>query len=64
MEFVIKKCIMLKMKSGKIIEGMELPNQETIRTLDKKKITRTGEYWKSQHHQTEWDEQKKKGKST
>ena len=35
MEFGIEKCAMLIMKSGKRhqTEGMELPNQEKIRTL-------------------------------
>ena len=35
MEFGIEKCTMLVMKSGKrhLTEGMELPNQDKIRTL-------------------------------
>ena len=35
MEIDREKCAMLKMKSGKrqITEGIELPNQERIRTL-------------------------------
>ena len=35
MEFGIEKCVKLIMKSGKIqtTEGIELPNQERIRTL-------------------------------
>ena len=35
MEFGIKKCAMLVMKSGKrqLIDGMELPNQDKIKTL-------------------------------
>ena len=35
MEFGIEKCAMLIMKSGKrhITDGMELPNQDKIRTL-------------------------------
>ena len=38
MEFGIEKCAMLVMKSGKrhMTEGIELPNQEKIRTLGKK----------------------------
>ena len=38
MEFSRKKCTMLIMKSGKgyITEGIELPNQERIRTLREK----------------------------
>ena len=37
--FGIEKCAMLIMKSGKrhMTEGMELPNQEKIRTLEEKK---------------------------
>ena len=40
MEFGIKKCAMLVMKSGKrhLIDGMELPNQDKIRTLGEKDI--------------------------
>ena len=40
MEFSIEKYAMLIMKSGKkrITELMELPNQESIRTLGAKKI--------------------------
>ena len=35
MEFGIEKCAMLVMKSGKrhLTDGMELPNQDKIRTL-------------------------------
>ena len=35
MEFGIEKCSMLVMKSGKrqLIDGMELPNQDKIKTL-------------------------------
>ena len=35
MEFGLEKCAMLVMKSGKrhITDGMELPNQDKIRTL-------------------------------
>ena len=38
-EFGIEKCAMLVMKSGKrhITDGMELPNQDKIRTLGEKK---------------------------
>ena len=38
MEFGIEKCAMLVMKSGKrhIREGIELPNQEVMRTLGEK----------------------------
>ena len=40
MEFGIEKCAMLVMKSGKwhLIDRMELPNQDKIRTLRKKEI--------------------------
>ena len=39
MEFGIEKCVMLVMKSGKqhLTDGMELPNQDKIRTLGEKK---------------------------
>ena len=35
MEFVIEKCAMLVMKSGKrqLTDGMELPGQDKIKTL-------------------------------
>ena len=38
MEFGIEKCAMLVMKSGKrrLMDGMELPNQDKIRTLEEK----------------------------
>ena len=38
MQFAIEKCAMLIMKSGKRhgTEGIELPNQEKIRTLAEK----------------------------
>ena len=38
MEFGIEKCAMQVMKSGKwhLTDGMELPNQDQIRTLGKK----------------------------
>ena len=38
MEFGIEKCTMLVMKSGKrhLIDRMELPNQDKIRTLEEK----------------------------
>ena len=39
MEFGIEKCAMLVMKSGKrhLTDGMELPNQDRIRTLAENK---------------------------
>ena len=38
MEFGIEKCVMLVMKSGKrhLTDGMELPNQDKIRTFREK----------------------------
>ena len=38
MEFGREKCVMLKIKSGQrqMMEGIELPNQERIRTLEEK----------------------------
>ena len=38
MEFDIEKCAMLVIKSGKrhLTDGMELPNQDKIRTLGEK----------------------------
>ena len=38
MEFGIEKCTMLVMKNGKrqMTDGMELPNQEKMRTLGEK----------------------------
>ena len=38
MEFGIEKCALLVMRSGKrqMMEGIELPNQEKIRTLEEK----------------------------
>ena len=40
MEFGIEECAMLVMKSGKrhITDGMELPNQDKIRTLAENEI--------------------------
>ena len=40
MEFSRENCTMLIMKSGKqqMMEGIELPNQEKIRTLEEKEI--------------------------
>ena len=48
MEFGIEKCAMLVMKSGKrhMTEGMELPNQDKIRTLGENE---TYKYW-GWHH--------------
>ena len=42
MEFGIEKCAMLVMKRGKrhLTDGMELPNQDKIRTLGKKETNK------------------------
>ena len=42
MEFGIEKCAMLVMKSGKrhITDGIELPNQDKIRTLAENEINK------------------------
>ena len=42
MEFTIGKCAMLEMKSGKrhITDGMELPNEDKIRTLGEKETNK------------------------
>ena len=39
-EFVIQRCAMLEIKSGKphLTDGMELPNQDKIRTLGEKEM--------------------------
>ena len=39
-EFVIQRCAMLEIKSGKrhLTDGLELPNQDKIRTLGEKEI--------------------------
>ena len=52
MEFGIEKCAMLVTKSGKwhITEGMELPNQDKIRTIGEKE---TYKYqWSTRSHIT------------
>ena len=43
MEFGIEKCYLLAMKSGKryITDGIELSNQNKIRTLTENEITNT-----------------------
>ena len=41
-----RKCAILIIKSRKMTEEIELPNQERIRTLGVRKITKTWEYWK------------------
>ena len=64
MEFSIEKCAMLVMKSGKqhLMDGMEQPNQEKIRTLGEKE---TNKYLGilMRHHQTGSAERKKLRKS-
>ena len=46
MEFGIEKYVMLIMRSGKrkITEGIEQQIQERRRTIEKRKLTSTGEY--------------------
>ena len=48
MEFGMEKCAMLVMKSGKrhMTDGMELPKQHKIRTLEKMKPTNTWVSWR------------------
>ena len=48
MEFGIEKCAMLVMKSRKrhMTDGMELPNHDRIRTLEKMKPTNTWASWR------------------
>ena len=48
MEFGIEKCAMLVMKSGKrhLMDGMELPNQEKIKTFRGKETYIYMGYWK------------------
>ena len=48
MEFGTEKCAILVMKTGKrhLTEGMELPNQVMIRTLEEKEPTNAREYRK------------------
>ena len=48
-EVAINKWAMLIMKSGKrhMTEGLDLPNQEKIRTLDEKETSRGTKMWKS-----------------
>ena len=36
MAFGIEKCAMLVKKSGQLTDGMELPNQDKIRTFEEK----------------------------
>ena len=63
-EFGIEKCAMLITKSDKqqTTEGIELPNQEKIKTLGEKE---TWEYWKRTPSNTRrWKKKKKRKKST
>ena len=48
MEFGWEECTMQTMKSRKrhMTEGIELPNQEKLESLEKRKPTNTLEYWK------------------
>ena len=47
MEFGIEKCAMLAMKNGKrhLSDGMELPNQDKIRTLAENKTYKYLAIW-------------------
>ena len=49
MEFGIEKCAMLVMKSGKrhLMDGMELPNQDKIRTLGEKETYKYLDIWEA-----------------
>ena len=60
MEFGIEKCAMLIIKSGKrqMMEGIEVSNQERIKTLGEKEILHVLETIGSGHHQTNGDERK------
>ena len=53
MEFGIEKCALLKMRSGKqqLMEGIELPNLEKIRTLGEKRNLQVLGNISSAHHQ-------------
>ena len=64
MEFGIEKCVMLIMKSEKheMTKGIELPNQDKIRTLGEKGNLQILGKIGSGHHQTCGDERKKKKK--
>ena len=59
MEFDIEKCAILILKSGKreITEGIELPNQEKIRTLGVKEKDKYSQI-RSEYHQTSRDKRK------
>ena len=60
-EFGIGKCAMLIMRSGKrqMMEGIELPNQEKMRTIGEKETYEYLGVRGSGHHQTRGDERKK-----
>ena len=60
MEFCIEKCAMLIMKRGKrhLIDGMELPIQDKIRTLGQKETYKYLGIFGGCHHQTSGDERK------
>ena len=60
MEFGIEKCAMLVMKSDKrhMTEGVELPNQEKLRTLGEKKNLQILGNFRSWRHQTNENERK------
>ena len=58
MEFGIERCAMLVMKSGKQhrIDGMELPNQDKIRTLAENETYKYLGILEADIHQTSGDE--------
>ena len=61
MEFAIDKCSMLVMKSRKrcMTGGIELPDQEEIRTLGRKGTYKYLEYWKlTSPNKGEWEKNK------
>ena len=60
MEFSIEKCAMLVMEIRKrhLTDGMELPNQDKIRTLGEKKNRQILGKLGGWHHQTSGDERK------
>ena len=63
MEFGIERCTMLIIKSGKwqMMDGIELPNQEKIRTLREKETYKYLEYWKlTPSNKQRWKKKNKK----
>ena len=58
MEFGIEKCALLVMKNGKwhLADGIELPNQDKIRTLAENEILQILRNLGCWHHQTSRNE--------